>query len=100
VGDVHTREFADQSPVFVEPGTDGCHAVDHASAGLVITQHFALANVSDPTSFAQKPGIPGQKPTVAMLYPPRLIAKPREPSVQMAGGCQETGFKSATAVTP
>jgi hypothetical protein len=50
VGDVHTREFADQSPVFVEPGTDGCHAVDHASAGLVITQHFALANVSDPTS--------------------------------------------------
>jgi len=42
----------------------------------------------------------GQKPTAAMPSAPRLIAKPRDPSVQMTGCCQETGFKSATAVIP
>jgi len=31
---------------------------------------------------------------------PRLIAKPRGPGVQMVSCCQDTGFKSATAVIP
>jgi len=35
-----------------------------------------------------------------MPSPPRLIAMPDEPGVQMTGCFQETGFKSATAVTP
>lgn len=42
----------------------------------------------------------GQKPTASMSPAPSLIAKPGEPSVQMVSCCQETGFKSATAVTP
>ncbi|CAH0290161.1 hypothetical protein SRABI123_04198 [Pseudomonas sp. Bi123] len=42
----------------------------------------------------------GQKPTASMSPAPRLIAKPGEPSVQMVSCCQDTGFKSATAVTP
>jgi hypothetical protein len=41
----------------------------------------------------------GQKPTVSVSPAPCLIAKPGEPGVQMVGCCQETGFKSATAVT-
>ncbi|ANI58673.1 hypothetical protein PGR6_11000 [Pseudomonas sp. GR 6-02] len=41
-----------------------------------------------------------QKPTANLSPAPCLIAKPGEPSVQMLSCCQETGFKSATAVTP
>ncbi len=32
LSDVHTGEFADQAPVFVEPGADGDHAIDHPPA--------------------------------------------------------------------
>jgi hypothetical protein len=42
----------------------------------------------------------GQKPTVCAPLPPHSIAKLRRAGVQMLGCCQETGFKSATAVTP
>lgn len=42
----------------------------------------------------------GQKPTVNASLTPRLIAKPDGAGVQMVSYCQETGFKSATAVTP
>jgi hypothetical protein len=42
----------------------------------------------------------GQKPTVSLPPPSRQIAKLREAGVQMASCCQETGFKSATAVIP
>ena len=44
--------------------------------------------------------ITGQKPTASAPSPPRLIAKLHRAGVQMLGCCQETGFKSATAVIP